>query len=116
MIFSVIGLSPSLRHRRQLVEILRSMADLTRLSAGCRGCWLSDDDCFDNHIRSAEQWETEEAVQDHIRAELFRRVLAEIELSHRKPEVCFFYPGEKKGFEFMEDVRPAAKVPLASSG
>jgi quinol monooxygenase YgiN len=91
------------------------MADLTRLLAGCRGCWLSEDDCFDNQIRYAEQWETEEALQNHIRSELYRRVLGAMELSQSKPDVSFYYATEKKGFELIEAVRPQARPPYATS-
>jgi len=81
VIFSVIGLSPSLKNRGQLLEILRSVVDLTRPRPGCVGCWLSEEEFLHNHVLYAEQWETEEALHEHIRSDLYLRLLSAIELS-----------------------------------
>jgi len=105
VIFSVIGLSPSLKNRGQLLEILRSLVDLTRPCPGCMGCWLSEEDFLHNHVLYAEQWETEGALHEHIRSDLYLRLLSAIELSQRPPEVCFYYTTETKGFNLIETVR-----------
>ena len=109
MVFSIIKLFPSAKQHSQVVELLRSVEDLTRPSIGCAGCWLSEDDFLHNHIRYIEQWESEEALHDHIRSDLYRRVLAAMELSKQPPEVSFYFTAKKKGFELIEAVRPQAK-------
>jgi quinol monooxygenase YgiN len=111
VIFSVIGLSPSLKNRGQLLEILRSLVDLTRPCQGCMGCWLAEEDFLRNHVIYAEQWETEEALREHIRSDLYLRLLSAIELSQQPPEVSFYYTAEIKGFNLVETVRmqPSSK-------
>jgi len=105
VVFSVIRLFPSPRQRVELVEILRSVQDLTRPLPGCMGCWLSDQDYLHNHIRYTEQWESEEALNDHVRSDLYSRVLAAMELSKKAPEVRFYFSTEAKGFELIENIR-----------
>jgi len=105
VIFSVIGLSPSLKNRGQLLEILRSVVDLTRLRPGCVGCWLSEEEFLHNHVLYAEQWETEEALHEHIRSDLYLRLLSAIELSQRPPEVSFYYATETRGLDLVETLR-----------
>jgi quinol monooxygenase YgiN len=105
VIFSVIGLSPSLKNRGQLLEILRSLVYLTRPCPGCMGCWLSEEDFLRNYVLYAEQWETEEALHQHIRSDLYLRLLSAIELSQHRPEVSFYYTTETKGFNLVEAVR-----------
>jgi len=105
VIFSVIDLLPSLKNRGQLLEILRSLVDLTRPCPGCMGCWLSEDDFLRNHVLYAEQWETEEALHEHIRSDLYLRLLSAIELSQQPPEVSFYYTTETKGLNLVETVR-----------
>jgi len=105
VICSVIGLSPSLKNREQLLEILRSLVDLTRPCQGCMGCWLAEEDFLNNHVIYAEQWETEEALREHIRSDLYLRLLSAIELSQHPPEVSFYYTTETKGFNLVETVR-----------
>ena len=105
VVFSVIRLFPSPKQRVELVEILRSVQDLTRPLPGCMGCWLSEQDYLHNHIRYTEQWESEEALNEHVRSDLYSRVLAAMELSKKAPEVRFYFSTEAKGFELIENIR-----------
>ena len=111
VVFSVINLFPTPRHRAEMLEILRSVQDLTYPSPGCKGSWLSEEEFSSSHIRLAEQWESEEALCAHIRSELYRRVLAAMELSKQPPEVHFYYCTETKGFEVIEAVRSKGRMP-----
>jgi len=58
-----------------------------------------------NHVRLTEQWESEEALHEHIRSDLYRHLLAAMELSKQPPEVMFHYFSETKGFELVEELR-----------
>jgi quinol monooxygenase YgiN len=111
VVFSIISIFPSPKQRNQVVEILKSVQDLTRPIPGCGGCWLCEDDCLHNHVRYIEQWDSEEALQDHVRSDLYRRVLAAIELSKQNPEVKFYYTSEIKGFDLVESLRAPSKKP-----
>jgi quinol monooxygenase YgiN len=115
VVFSIIRLFPAPKQRAQVLELLRSVQDLTRPSPGCVGCWLSEEDYLHNHIRYAEQWDCEEALHEHIRSELYRRVLAAMELSRQEPEVRFYYCSETKGLELIEAARHQAKVHHAAT-
>ena len=116
VVFSIIRLFPLPKQRAQLIEILQSVRDLTRPATGCVGCWLSDEEQLHNHVRYAEQWDSEEALHEHIRSDLYRRVLAAMELSKRPPEISFHYTSETKGFELIENLRRQAKWPPGSLG
>ena len=84
---------------------MRSVQDLTRPLPGCSGCWLSEEETVDNHICYAEQWDSEEAMHEHIRSGVYRRLLAAMEISKQPPEVKFYYAKEEKGLELIEAVR-----------
>ena len=114
VVFSIIRLFPSGRKHSQVVEIMRSVQDLTRPLAGCVGCWLSEQDPVHNQIRYAEQWESQEALHAHIRSDLYRRVLAAMELSSQPPDVRFFYAQEQKGIELIEAIRHQGALPAPS--
>jgi quinol monooxygenase YgiN len=105
VVFSVIRIAPSPKQRGQVIEILQSVQDLTRPIPGCLGCWLSEEDCLHNYILYAEQWEAESAMEDHVRSDLYRRVLAAMELSRQSPEIKFYYSSDNKGFELIEKLR-----------
>jgi hypothetical protein len=69
------------------------------------GCWVSEEDFFQPHIRYAEQWESEEALEQHLRSDLYRRVLAAMELSRQPPEVIYYYTSNERGFDLIEAAR-----------
>lgn len=105
VIFSIIKLFPPAKKHSQVVEIMRSVQDLTRPLPGCSGCWLSEEESVDSHIRYAEQWDSEEAMHAHIRSGVYRRLLAAMEISKQPPEVKFYYTSEEKGLELVESLR-----------
>jgi quinol monooxygenase YgiN len=109
VVFAIIRLFPAPKHRTQIIELLRSVQDLVRPVPGCIGCWVSEEDYLHNHIRYAEQWEAEEALQNHIRSDLYRRILAALELSKHEPDVKFYYCSQTKGLELVEAARRHAK-------
>ncbi len=87
------------------METLRGVSDLTQARPDCLGCWLYDKDELHDHIRYAEQWATETALHEHLRSDLYRRILAVIELSSRPPDVRFHYVSRTKGMELIEALR-----------
>ncbi|HTL59899.1 MAG TPA: antibiotic biosynthesis monooxygenase [Candidatus Limnocylindrales bacterium] len=110
VVFSIIRLFPSVKQRAQVIELLRSVQDLTRPCPGCMGSWFSEEELLNNHVRYAEQWESEEALHQHIRSDLYKRILAALELSKRPPEVTFYYCSQTKGLEVVEAARRQAKL------
>ena len=105
MVFSCVKLFPSGRQRRQLIELLRSVQDLTSQCPGCAGSWFSEEDVLHDYIHYSEQWESEEALRQHIRSDLYRRLLAAMELSQRPPDVKFYYCSQTKGLDLIQTVR-----------
>ena len=114
VVFSIITIFPSAKQRSQVIEILRSVQDLTRPAAGCAGCWVSEEEILHNHVRYVEQWESEEAMHDHIRSDLYHRVLTAMELSKHPPEVHFYYTSNTKGFELVEKLRNQSTLERAN--
>jgi len=104
-IFAILKVFPSARQQPQVVEILRTVQDLTRPAAGCAGCWVSEENFPQPHIRYAEQWESEESLHEHLKSSLYRRVLAAMELSTKQPEINYYYTGAERGFDLIEQVR-----------
>ncbi len=104
-VFSIIRFFPAPKHRAEVIELLRSVQDLARPTPGFVGCWISEEDTLHNHVRYAEQWESEESLHAHIRSSLYQRVLAAMELSRQEPEVRFYYCSETKGLDLIETAR-----------
>src|SRR3954463_2295647 len=95
---------PTERHV-QAREILRTIQKRLQLSTEHCGSWVQERQCPYPHILYAEQWKSEEAICEHIRSSLYRRVLAVIELSTQAPEVSFYFVSHIKGMELIHALR-----------
>jgi quinol monooxygenase YgiN len=112
MVFAIMRLFPSSRERVHLLEILRSVQDLTVVQPGCVGCWLDEQESPRPHVLYGEQWASEEELHNHIRSDRYRRIVASLELSSQRPEVSFHYTTKVKGIELIEEVRNQAQHEL----
>jgi quinol monooxygenase YgiN len=106
VVFAVIKLLPAPEQQSQVIEILRWVGDLTRPEPGCLGCWLSEEGPFCDEIQYVEQWDLDETMHEHIRSDLYARVLAAM-VSRQSPEVGFHYVTEEKGIELIETLSTA---------
>jgi quinol monooxygenase YgiN len=70
-------------HRRQVVASLTPLIGWTRVEPGCRACNLLADLEEPRAIVLAEEWDTQDDLDRHLRSEDYRRVLEAIELSLR---------------------------------
>ncbi len=105
----MMRLFPSPRERAPMLEILRTVRDLTLVRPGCLGCWLYEEESLPCHIRYGEQWASEDDLYQHLGSELYRRILAAIELSHRPPEIQFHFVSQTRGMELIEAVRTSSE-------
>jgi len=105
MVFAIIRLFPLPRERIHLLEILRSVQNLTVVRPGCLGCWLQEEDSLQNPVLYGEQWSSELELYEHLRSDVYRRVLAAMELSRRAPEIQFHYVSSTKVLEVIQAVR-----------
>ena len=110
VVFSLLRIFPAPKQYNQVIELLRSVQDLTRHKPCCIGCWVSNGDPLDQQIRYVEQWDSEEALHEHIRSHLYLRILEAMELSKQLPEIKFYYSAGSKGFELIEGIRGRSKV------
>jgi quinol monooxygenase YgiN len=105
VVFAVLKLFIAPSHRADVLEMLRSMQGRIELCYGYLGTWLHEGDLPSYHILYAEQWDSEEALQQHIRSPIYRRVLAAIDLSIKPPEVSFHFVSHSKGLELIQTLR-----------
>jgi hypothetical protein len=52
-----------------------------------------------------ERWETEEALEAHLRSETYRRILGAVELSGSQPDIRFEHVSGIEGMELIERLR-----------
>jgi quinol monooxygenase YgiN len=79
------------------------------------GPTLADPDCVsfrfyrevanDDSLILWQEWETREALEQHIRSKDFMKILTVMDLATQEPEVRIQTLSNRKGFEFIEELR-----------
>ena len=81
---------------------------------GCAAFHIYEEQGPDPAVVLVERWDSEAALDAHIRSESYRRILGAIELSAGPPEVCFDHVSASEGMELIER-SPADRRPLTDS-
>jgi quinol monooxygenase YgiN len=89
MILFTVTILATPKSKDQILEILLSVKGPTEVEEGCSGCRLYQDIPNEYVITYEELWQREETLNNHIRSDLFRAVLAAIDLSSTHPKVLF---------------------------
>ena len=114
MILSKIRLFPAPEQRRQTLAALRSVQGPTQAEPSCSEAQVYEEDGPGAAILYVEEWESESEFRDHVRSELYRRVLAAIDLSKSAPEVCFYHVSNVQGLELVQEIRESGGKASAS--
>lgn len=95
--------------REEIHEVLLCLKGPTEVSRECRACRIMQDVEDDRVLTYLVQWDTEDALEEHLRSERFRRLLPYIEMSVEPPEVDFSTIDRVRGIEFLiAAISPAA--------
>ncbi len=95
--------------RADVHEILRSVQGRIRAQPGCAACDIYDEEGPESAIVLIERWDSEAALETHLRSEMYRRILGAIELSVGQPVIRFEHVTAAEGLELIERLRPHGK-------
>ena len=105
MIVSKLRLFPAPEHRHQVLELLRSVQGPTQDKPCCLAVQLYEEGGRAGAILYTEEWDSEPEFCDHLRSELYRRVLAAVDISNSAPELCFYRVSATQGLELVDQIR-----------
>ena len=105
MIHATIRMKMPVTRVTEAVEILRSVAERTRVQPGCISCRIYHEAEEENVIMLDELWRSKEDHERHLRSAEYRNVLLVIELAHEKPEIKFSEFSGSTGVETIEKAR-----------
>ena len=105
MIHATIRMKMPVQKAKQAMEILRSVAERTRVEPGCISCRIYRDDQEEHAILIEEFWRSQEELERHLRSAEYRNVLLVVEMAHEKPEINFCDFSGSTGVETIEKAR-----------
>jgi quinol monooxygenase YgiN len=98
-----VKVSPS--RKAAAVKTLKSIIGPTEVMPSCQSCGLWSGIEDQDELILLEQWSSQEGLEDHIRSDEFRKVLAVMDLASKEPEIAFVEGSSKEGMELVERLR-----------
>ena len=105
MVISLIELVPGLDSRQAMVEILHFVESRLARNPGCAGCRIYEGLDENHTILYVEQWESEQALYNHIRSSLYLPVLNAIDLARSEPKISFHGLSNMGSMDLIEALR-----------
>jgi quinol monooxygenase YgiN len=108
MIVGTLRVLPPPERMAQVLEVFRAVQEPVLTQPGCLACHVYEEQGSEPAVVLVERWESEAALQAHIRTESYRRILGAIELSGAPPEICFDEVSSTAGMDLIERARNPA--------
>lgn len=111
MIVGTLRIVPAPGRREEVLEVLRAIQGPVQAQPGCVACHIYEEKAPDDAVVLVERWDSQEALEAHLRSEAYRRILGAIELSAARPEVRFENVSATEGLELVERTRQPGGTP-----
>ena len=105
MIVGTLKILPAPDRRAEILEVFRAIQGPVLAQPGCAACHIYEEQGPEHAIVIVERWESQAALEAHLRSEIYRRILSAVELSGGPPEVCFDSVSSSEGMELIERSR-----------
>jgi quinol monooxygenase YgiN len=111
VIVGTVRILPAPARHADVLQVFRAIQGPVLTQPGCLGCHIYEEQGPDEAVVLVERWESEAALEAHLRSEAYRRILGAIELSSAPPEVRFEYVSATAGMELIDQSRNPAEAP-----
>jgi quinol monooxygenase YgiN len=111
MVVGTVRILPSPNRRLEVLEMLRSIQGPVLAERGCLAFDIYDEESADRAVVLVERWETQQALEAHLRSDAYWCVLEAIELSGAPPGVRYDHVSASEGIELVERTRASSPAP-----
>ncbi len=105
LITATLRLTTTQKTRQEIVGLLRSLIEPTRVESGCISCGLYADLQDPDSIVWVEEWGSQDALERHLRSAQYRKILAALEMCEERPDVRFNTVAKTSGMQLIEKAR-----------
>ncbi len=105
MVHTTIRMEMSPGKARDALEVLRPLAERTRVEPGCISCRVYQDVQQEHTIMMEELWSTQQELRRHLCSSDYQRILLVIEMAKGQPEIRFNTISHSSGFETIAEAR-----------
>lgn len=88
---------PALR-RDETLRAIQAVIGPLQVALGCLSCHLYQDTANPNAFGLVEQWQSQVALERHVRSALYTRLLAVMESAQEAPDIAFYWVNQSMGW------------------
>ena len=104
MVITILQLKAAPEKRLNIIKTIHAMIGPTKAQFGCLHCELFGSTQNDDKLILLEKWESQETLNQHIKSEEFRKVLAAMDTACEPPEINFYEIDSLAGMDLVEKV------------
>jgi quinol monooxygenase YgiN len=101
--------SPELRD--QAVRLLLSGVGIIEATPGCQSCTVEQNAIEENWISFTEKWDSEETFSEHLKTDVFRRVLSAMDMCLEAPQVTLGSLSGFSGISYLNELYERSNFP-----
>ncbi len=102
MVHATIRMTIPPEKTKEALEILRIMAERTRIEPGCLCCRVYKDVRNEHRIMIEENWTSREELERYLRSPEYRNVLLVVEMAKERPVISFDTIERSEGIEAVQ--------------
>ena len=104
MVITILHLKAAPEKRLNIIKTIHAMIGPTKAQSGCLHCELFGSTQNDDNLILLEKWESKETLNQHIKSDEFRKVLAAMDAACEPPTINFYEIEADAGLELVEKV------------
>ncbi len=105
MLIVTLRLNVPLHMTTHVVDLFKSYRGPASVRAGCKSIRFYTDFASPGDFMLIEEWSSLEALQNHMRSDEFRKVLALMDLAAKAPDLKVLKVSSAKGFALVAELR-----------
>ena len=90
MVITIMHLKAAPDKRMNILRTIHTMIGPTNAQPGCLHCELSGSTQHDDQLLMLEKWDSQDSLEQHIKSDESRKVLAAIDSACEQPQVSIY--------------------------
>ena len=104
MVITIMHLKAAPDKRMNIMKTIHKMIGPTNAQPGCLHCELFGSTQNDDQLLLLEKWDSQESLEQHIKSDEFRNVMAAMDSACEPPKINFYESDSLGGMDLVENI------------
>ena len=104
MVITIMHLSAAPEKRMSIMKTIHTMIGPTNAQPGCIHCELFCNTQNDDQLLLLEKWDSQESLEQHIKSDEFRNVMAAMDSACEPPKISFYETNSLGEMDLIEKI------------